>query len=541
MTARVPHAAARAAATVCALLLLNALLAFDNWWPTPLVWPDHRLSSEFVWCWVLLLAWVRWRGPPSGGALSALAALWLLLVLGRYLDVTAPALFGRGISLYWDGGLLLRFLWVGAQEQPWLLGLALAAVLALLVALHRALRWAFARVAGDAVPFALRSRSALAATALAVGLSVANHAGVEATWPLISRPVTPTWARQAELLYTSLSPQRLERALPPSPPFDAADLGALQRRDLALLFIESYGAVAFDHPRAVRELAPARAALTEALRAAGAGVVSAFVRSPTFGGASDLAHLGLLSGLDLSDPRRHDLLLTSTRPTLLHLFRANGYQTVGLYPALSWDWPERAYYGFDVFLDARDLGYRGPHFGYWWIPDQISLARFEQLYPLAADAPPRLLFFPTITSHFPFSPPPPYQPDWQRAAGDEPFDPAQVERALAEQPNWLDMLPDYLRMIDYEYRWLAGWLARPRPRQQVVVLLGDHQPSANVSGAGASWEVPVHVIATDEALLQRFVAQGFAPGLEPRRPALGAMHDFTRVLLKAFSVRPLDG
>ena len=44
------------------------------------------------------------------------------------------------------------------------------------------------------------------------------------------------------------------------------------------------------------------------------------------------------------------------RPTLTSLFRRAGYQSAGLYPALSWDWAERAYYGFDLFLDGRDLG-----------------------------------------------------------------------------------------------------------------------------------------------------------------------------------------
>lgn len=44
------------------------------------------------------------------------------------------------------------------------------------------------------------------------------------------------------------------------------------------------------------------------------------------------------------------------RPTLTSLFRRAGYQSVGLYPALSWDRAERAYYGFDLFLDGRDLG-----------------------------------------------------------------------------------------------------------------------------------------------------------------------------------------
>jgi hypothetical protein len=212
---------------------------------------------------------------------------------------------------------------------------------------------------------------------------------------------------------------------------------------------------------------------------------------------------------------------------------------VGLYPALSWDWAERRFYGFDLFLDGRDLDYRGPPLGYWKIPDQFSLARFEQLHPRDANAPPRFLFFPTITSHLPFGPVPPYQPDWQRLLTPDPFGEEESRRLLASFVDWIDMLPNYVGMFDYTYRWLGGWLQRPELRESVILLVGDHQPAATVSGEGASWEVPVHVVTRDPGLLARFIALGFRPGLEPQRPALGGMHDLTAVLLRAFAEPPL--
>jgi phosphoglycerol transferase MdoB-like AlkP superfamily enzyme len=232
---------------------------------------------------------------------------------------------------------------------------------------------------------------------------------------------------------------------------------------------------------------------------------------------------------------RHDLLLTTDRPTLTTLFRANGYRVFGFYPALRWEWPERAFYGFDEFIDSGALGYRGPPLGYWNIPDQYSLARFEQLHPRRDDAPPRFVFFPTITCHFPFSPVPPYQPDWQRVLTDQPYAPADVERALAERVDWLNMFPDYLRMVEYTYRWLGGFLRQREPREAVFVLLGDHQPTANISGEGASWDVPVHIVSRDAALLQRFAEQGFHAGLDPPRQPLGGMSDLTGMLLRAFA------
>ena len=44
----------------------------------------------------------------------------------------------------------------------------------------------------------------------------------------------------------------------------------------------------------------------------------------------------------------------------------------------------------------------------------------------------------------------------------------------------------------------------------------------------------MHIISRDPQLLERFVAQGFAAGLEPPRTPLGGMHELTAMLLRAF-------
>ena len=130
-----------------AVLVLNALLSFNNWWPTPAIRPDHRLAPEFVWLWVLVLVWTRAFGLLGNRLLAALAALYLMLVLGRYADVTVPALFGRPVHLFWDGQQLPRLLWVLIVDRPWWVSLgATAAVLGSLAALYATLHrlWRFA-------------------------------------------------------------------------------------------------------------------------------------------------------------------------------------------------------------------------------------------------------------------------------------------------------------------------------------------------------------------------------------------------------------
>src|SRR5207249_7516306 len=81
-----------------ALLLLNASLSFHNIWPTPAVAWAGELSVEFAVCIALLALTRHLLGRSSKLVRRALAALWVLLVIGRYADVTAPALYGREIN-----------------------------------------------------------------------------------------------------------------------------------------------------------------------------------------------------------------------------------------------------------------------------------------------------------------------------------------------------------------------------------------------------------------------------------------------------------
>ena len=127
---------------LAALVLLNTLLSLRNWWPTPGVLPDLRLSPEAVAVWCAALLVVAWRGRPSPRVVTLFALAIALLALGRYANVTVPTLFGRPVNLYWDGLQIPRFLWVTARDAPaWAVASVMLAVLAGLALLWRGLRW----------------------------------------------------------------------------------------------------------------------------------------------------------------------------------------------------------------------------------------------------------------------------------------------------------------------------------------------------------------------------------------------------------------
>ncbi len=519
---------------LAALFVLNALLSMTNWWPTPFVHLDSRMAPEFMLLWVVILLVVWRRGALSPRWLTWLTVAYFVLVAGRYFDTTAPALFGRSINLYWDTLQIPRVMWVTLRGySPWITVGIVLAVLLLIVMLYRLIAVCIRVTGGIAAPYALRAPWVLVLTAFVGAVAVANVYGVRATWPYVSRPVIPTYWRQAMLLVNTVKVQFGGDLLPASPAF-TSDLGALKGLDVDLFFLESYGRIVFEKPEAREPLTASRNALAAAIRAQGKSVVSAYVGSTTFAGGSELAHVALLSGIDSSDPMRHDVLITTQRPTLVTHFRARGYETFGFYPGLTWDWPEKKFYGFEHFLDQRDLGYRGPKLGYWTVPDQYALARFAELHPVTAQSRPRLTFFPSITSHMPFHPVPPYVDDWRKILQAEPFTAAQMAAVQAQKLDWFNMFPGYVGMIDYNYRWLAGYVSLSRVRDNLLIVMGDHQPAANVSGEGASWDVPIHIIARDPALLTRFTERGFVPGLEPQGKRIGNMSDLTRVLLDIF-------
>lgn len=524
-----------------ALLLLNASLTFENVWPTPNVRLGSSLSIELAVAVLLLVLAHRWAGPL---ARRVLPAVWVVLVLGRYLAVTGPGLYGREFNLYWDSAHLGNVAAMLARAAQWWQVASAAIVAVLLIALI----YVFARVAFGRVAAAVERRGprlAIGALASAVILlfsaaparevnpHIASELRAGAAGVAFAHPVIPAYARQAGHVLAMLGPGAVASSLPPGPALDA-NLRALEGGDVLLVFLESYGAVTYDAPDMAAALASSRAALDAAIGDTGRRVVSAYVESPTFGASSWLAHLSLLTGIEVRDQYTYTSLMASGRETILAAFKRRGYRTVGLMPGMRQAWPEGAFYGFDVIYGRDALRYPGPDFGWWSIPDQYALAKLDALERGPEPRAPVFVVFPTSTTHAPFGPVAPYQPDWTRLLTREPYDAADAARALGQRPDLRNLRPSYMRAMAYDLESLAGYI-RQQAGDPLLIIVGDHQPPAAVSGAGASWEVPVHVIGRRAALLDRLLAHRFRPGLAPARPSIGPMHGLVPVFLDAFS------
>ncbi|MDM0016135.1 hypothetical protein [Variovorax saccharolyticus] len=517
-------------------VLLNALLTLENLRPTWWILPGLRLSFELCLATLALALWIRVRGTAGAGLLRVLSLLTALWVATRFAEVAASAVFGRQINLYWDGRHLFEVLKMG-NAAGWQIALGAIAVLAVLAGLYAIAHRCWSSLARTLAWRRPLPAIGLAGAALLAAFALPEVGGIDAR-RIFSTPVAPVIAAQARLLAGLWTPGRSAARLTAGPAFDVP-LDGLGGADVLLLFVESYGVTALDDPRQAAGLAAARQRLAQALDEGGRQVVSMRVRSPTYGGGSWLAHAALLSGIDTRDPGDYALLLASERPTLVRYFKDHGYRTVNWAPGLQKPWPEGRFYGFDRYADADGIGYRGAAFGHWRVPDQASMALLhdQELAAPPASRPPRLVVFPTLASHAPFRPLPPYVADWQRLLRADAYTPAELGAALARPVSWLEAVPAYVESLDYTFHWLGDYLAGPAPPKLLTIVIGDHQPWAAVSGANASWDVPVHVISSDVRLLARLQAAGFSPGLLPMQASTLSMQALTPLLLSAFAAR----
>jgi hypothetical protein len=319
----------------------------------------------------------------------------------------------------------------------------------------------------------------------------------------------------------------------PQPPMGA--LPGLKGRDVYIVFFESYGTVVLDDPRYSGRIVPALAQFAQEVEGAGWHLLSNRIVSPTFGGGSWLAHGTIESGIKL-DLVLDRLITRSRRQTLARYLRAAGYRSIEVMPGTKTPAEGYRFWGFERSIYAADLGYDGPAFGWFRIPDQYTLRRFDETEAAAGHGP---LFaqIVLVSSHTPFAPLPPYVADWGARPLYGGISPAQRQH-IAAPPDWSHLEIPYADSIVYDLRTLGAWLAR-RPGDALVVILGDHQPPSFVSGEKQPWTVPIHVLSRDPDLLRPFRAQGYVDGpLPPRDGAFKGMESFLGDFITGFAAPP---
>ncbi len=317
----------------------------------------------------------------------------------------------------------------------------------------------------------------------------------------------------------------------------AAEFERLAGHDVLLVFVESYGRTVFERPLYSDVITPRLAAFEREIRAAGFQARSGWLTSPTFGGQSWLAHGTLLSGLWINNQPRYDALNDSRRVSLNRLFQNAGWRTAAAMPAITRDWADAEWFGYDEIFAADDLGYAGKPFNWVTMPDQYTLAAIKRLILDKPSQRPAMIEAALISSHAPWTPIPPLL-DWATIGDGRVFD----DYATAGDPPevvWQDtdrVRIQYRKAIDYSLETLASFIATQADDDLVLIILGDHQPAPLVTGDNATRDVPIHIIAHDPSVLDAIDGWRWSPGMTPGdQTPVWQMDAFYERFIDAFS------
>lgn len=520
-----------------------------------LIQPNHPAAmtwgalGSFALEWPLLLLALPVIGDRRAGRFvrAVLTLTLTLIVVLKAADFGMFTAFARGFNPVGDMPLIaaaFRLIWGSVGLLP-----ALAAVLgvgAVVIAFAACLWWAMGVWARLPLPRPAQFAAGSAAF-VSLGLAVTDVGSIMARWPVpFNAPGTAFTARvgleRAVLVRDTLADLRAFNDLARADPF-AARGGLLDRidRDVLVVFVESYGRTSMDTPFYAQQHRPLLERATQDLRDAGLAMQSAYLTSPTRGGQSWLAHATFANGMRVDGQARYQAALASGRETLFHIAARSGFHTAAVMPAITLDWPEAAFMGFETVLPAADLGYRGLPFNWVTMPDQFTLAALDRLL---RDTPSdRKLFAQValISSHAPWVPIPRLVP-WDELGDGTIFD-EMAQSGDRPEVVWRDhdrVRDQYRQSITYALETVVDYAIRHADTPPLIIVLGDHQ-AAGFIALDERPDVPVHLIGPPE-LLAQVADWGWTPGLIPSDTApLLPMEAMRDLLLNGFSTQPPAG
>jgi hypothetical protein len=500
-----------------------------------------RPTVRLLAAWTLLNLLFNLRFPAPGAGLSSLlpsldaTALLALVALFAARDrrtpraiIIAAAILATAVRLFRiaDGGSLRYFnrpFNLGLDLPLWMDGVRLLAD----TMPHALLVIALPLAVGSAAGIGLGAAWALRVAERALvtrgpRVVLAGTAVLAALLGAVGQSAMPRIARELAFAarldrYREAQVARIEatgRSLAALP----QGLDKLGHASVFLFLIESYGAVVLDEPDHARRVGPVYDAATAALEAHGFTVASSLLDSPTYAGRSWLAHTTLTTAVRTTDVVT-DRLIQDRRPaTLARFFHEAGYRTVLVQPANHYRALPRWLYDFDVVYSGWDFDYRGPTYRWASMPDQyvIDFIHRREVAPARA---PLLAAYTLITSHAPWSDQPPVVGDWSRIGDGAIYGALPVAHFPIGWTNLADAAEAYDRSVAYDLQIIVEYATRALAGDALVIVLGDHQPVAEVTRFGASFAVPIHVWSRNAALIAPFRARGYTRGMRPCRVA----------------------
>ena len=293
----------------------------------------------------------------------------------------------------------------------------------------------------------------------------------------------------------------------------------VKKPNIYLLFIESYGAVATLSDYCSEPFTTLSDQLEGQLKEADWHISSNYTKSPVIGGRSWLALTTAMVGARIEDQIQYNGLLHEhqTFPHLIDYLNTQDYETVRVstmssknIDTLTMITIPNLFWGFDQRLLFSDIPYKGFQYDYYGgIPDQYTLSYIEEAVLQKAQEPYFMTFI-TMSSHGPWSNPPPIVSDWK-----------SLDTLLHPYPNGrppLSMhISQYWESMEYELKILTNFILKYGDEDSVFIILGDHNPAGlewKLFNKFNKWATPIHVISKDSAFVNSFHQHGFTEGMQ---------------------------
>jgi hypothetical protein len=325
-----------------------------------------------------------------------------------------------------------------------------------------------------------------------------------------------------ELKFTAQVPDRSGRVrsalarVHSSLPSAGRGLSRLERQNVLVFLIESYGETVLDRPSFREMSGPLLADLDRQLERAAFQRASAILESPTYGGGSWLTHATLATGVRVDNQLDYELLASLRPPTVADCFEQSGYRTVSVQPGTTREVLNNDFLGFERSYYAWSFGYRGPSFAWAPMPDQF-VVDFVRRKELEAAEKPLFALFALVSSHAPWTAIPQRIDDWDSLGDGSVYHRVEPIRSSADWADLSSASPAYFASVRYDLELLTRFLIEFVKDDGLVLWLGDHQPAADVTGGSPKRGVPVHVITRRAAFLEPFLGRGYVRGLDPSR------------------------
>ena len=463
----------------------------------------------------LLVAFIllgAWQKPLPRALNWALLGFFLLSIALRLADGVEQGAFLRYFILSLDLPLVPEFVRLFHATVPLpLFVFACVALAALFVGLGFALRYAF-KVTRIELASPVRARAFCWFVSM-FALAAAFHPPM----PVLQPSMMLRWIAEAQgaLELPKYRASQQVRIASVGQALDARphDLQKLHGRNVLVFLVESYGQSVLDRPELFARVVPEYRRTERELSAAGFQIASRVLDSPVYGGRSWLAQTTLLTGVPTRDQLQFELLRQAEPRTLAQVFSAAGYRTVLAQPGTVRVDERRDLLQFDRRYAASDLDYHGPRYGWATMPDQFVLEAVRRRELSGAPTQPLFLTYALVSSHVRWSKLPPIVDDWSRLGDGSLFNALPITEYAT---SWLVLSAAstaYADAIAYDLDVLRRYLLEFVKDDSLVIILGDHQPHADLTRHGPSFGVPVHVLSRNAAFIAPFRARGYTPGM----------------------------